>query len=79
MLEQLHYYIETQLINHQGVELINWKKLIKIQKHNETPQDSRQMSSMVMNYTFKALATSWTWLVERPSPLWRILSENQTD
>ena len=53
MLEQLHYYIETQLINHQGVELINWKKLIKIQKHNETPQDSRQMSSMVMNYTLR--------------------------
>ena len=49
MLEQLHYYIKTQLINHQGVELINWKKL-KVQQHNETPQDSRQMSSMVMNH-----------------------------
>ena len=49
MLEQLHYYIKTQLINHQGVKLINWKKLIKIQQHNETPQDSIQMSSMVTN------------------------------
>ena len=53
MLEQLHYYLKTQLINHQGVELINWKKLTKFQKHNETLQDSRQMSSMVMNYTLK--------------------------
>ena len=53
MLESLHYYIKTQLINHQGVELTNWKKLIKFQKHNETPQDSRQMFSMVMNYTLK--------------------------
>ena len=52
MLEQLHYYIKTQLINHQGVKLINWKKLIKIQ-HNEIPQDSIQMSSMVMNHTLK--------------------------
>ena len=49
MLEQLHYYIKTQLINHQGVKLINWKKLKKIQQHNEIPQDSIQMSSMVMN------------------------------
>ena len=47
VLEQLHYYIKTELINHQGVKLINWKK--KIQQCNETPQDSIQMSSMVMN------------------------------
>ena len=53
MLEQLHYYIKTQLINHQGVKLINWKKLIKIHQDNEIPQDSRQMSSMVMNYTLR--------------------------
>ena len=49
MFESLHYYIKTQLINNQGVKLINWRKLIKIQQHNETPQDFIQMSSMVMN------------------------------
>ena len=60
MLESLHYYIKTQLINHQGVKLINSKKLTKIHQDNEIPQDSRQMSSMVMNNALKALATSWT-------------------
>ena len=50
MFERLHYYIKIELINHQGVKLTR-KKLIKIQQHYETPQDSRQTPSMVMNHT----------------------------
>ena len=75
MLEQLHYYIKTQLINHQGVELINWKK---INKNNNKITKLRKTLDKCLAWSwiiFEALATSWTWLVERPSPLWRILSE----